>query len=165
MNVLGLLAWLLVATSKVLPSNRFRWKLLSTASAMRRRAQPFRRNWFPSHHHPVGTLGEEPDGVPREQVALDPAVLDLLEEQPVGRRAAVVLEPVVGHGHAPAVHHRHAGVVRREHVAAVLAAVGVHEVEAVAQVAAAVVVDDRGPAGELEIDPVAVPANQVAPSR
>ena len=46
--MLGLLAWLLVATSKVLPSNRFRRKLLSVASAIRRTAQPFRRNWLRS---------------------------------------------------------------------------------------------------------------------
>ncbi len=62
----------------------------------------------------------------------------------------------------PRVHHRHARAVLTEHVALVTAAVGEHEVQAVAQVAGARVADDLAVLDELEVDAVPVPLDPVA---
>src|SRR5690606_12345612 len=87
---------------------------------------------------------------------------DDLQQQHERRAAPVVLETVARHLDVPRVHHRDARAVLTEHVALVTAAVGEHEVQAVAQVAGARVAYDLAVLDELEVDAVPVPLDPVA---
>ena len=106
-------------------------------------------------------LEEQRRRVPGEAVALQPAVGDVLEEEPVRTGTPVVLESVAGHVHMPRVHDRDTSAVLPEVIVAVRAAVGEHEVQAVAEIGLAHVAGYLDLARELEVDPVPVPGDLV----
>src|SRR4029079_9752101 len=104
----------------------------------------------------VGPIGYQGHSVARKHISLEPAVADLLQEQPIRCAAPVVLETIPDHLYATREHHGDAGAIASKDVPDVAAVVGEHEVEAVPKIFLADVSADRAVTHELEVDPVAM---------
>ena len=70
-------------------------------------------------------------------------------------------EGVLGHGNIPGVHHRYAGAVLAKRIVLVGIVVRKHEMQAIPEVALAVVAQDAGVGHTFEINPVAMPGYPV----
>ena len=81
----------------------------------------------------AAAVDEQPHGVVQEAVAANQAVLQLLDQQPVGGGAKVVGEDVVEHRHVVAEHHGHPRLVVAEAVGVEDVEVGEHEVQPIAR--------------------------------
>ena len=109
----------------------------------------------------AAAVDEQPHGVVQEAVAANQAVLQLLDQQPVGGGAKVVGEDVVEHRHVVAEHHGHPRLVVAEAVGVEDVEVGEHEVQPIARAAVDGVVGDARVVDKLQVDAVAVVANPV----
>ena len=94
-----------MATSKLLPAKLLRSNLPSTVLASRRTAQPLLDEVVvASATIRLAPSARSADGVPREHIAFEPGVADLLQQQPVRGGAPVVLEAVADHHRRPCVY-------------------------------------------------------------